>query len=314
LLHFRKQILNNLNNPFLVSPLWVEAACIKREIFNSKLYPPTYKTIPEPKSSIDHYLTRHSSNDGTTTTTTNTIRATSLFRGSVFVLVRVTPPEWSVDYDSNVLEQSIRANGGQMMSIKLLDAIKSDHERNKNQRDPGHSKVESTDKRSCYVIVWGENDPSHINLNPLVASIKRHQLCHVDEVTPIWLQTCITEQKVLSSAGFPKVFKPQGPLHYLPKQKQLQQENKHNNQTIRISITGFSGSKRTAIIHLIHAIGATYDDSMKMSTTHLICREHSGAKYEKAIECKTIHITRLEWLYHIALHGYHGIDSKNSTE
>jgi hypothetical protein len=88
---------------------------------------------------------------------------------------------------------------------------------------------------------------------------------------------------------------PDKPLWRLPK-------------SVRISITGFVGSKRTALIQLIQAI-ATYDDAMRTSTTHLICKEASGNKYDKALEWK-LHIVSQEWLYHVMEYGYSGAEKQ----
>ena len=53
-------------------------------------------------------------------------------------------------------------------------------------------------------------------------------------------------------------------------------------------------------------MGADYDDSLRQSsTTHLICRDASGSKYEKATEWK-IQTISIDWLYHVAAFGYYG--------
>jgi NAD-dependent DNA ligase len=78
-----------------------------------------------------------------------------------------------------------------------------------------------------------------------------------------------------------------------------------SRRAVRISVTGFSGSIRTALMHAIKAIGATYDDSMPSTTTQLICREATGAKYEKAVEWK-LFVVSLEWLFHVMQYGFEG--------
>jgi len=59
-------------------------------------------------------------------------------------------------------------------------------------------------------------------------------------------------------------------------------------------------------------MGATYDDSMRKSTTHLIVhvdddmdarQPASGPKYEKALQWK-LHCVTLDWLFHVAEYGW----------
>lgn len=252
------------------------------------------------------------------TTTTGT--TPSIFRGSVFVLLRgVVPPEFAVDFDGTALEAAVVQHSGQMLSLPLLDALKSDLAAAANT---------TTTKRTCYVICWG-GGVQH-ELHPLLAQVKRFQLCDVVPVTPIWLQTCVTEQKCVHPSRMPELFQPSNrPIYAFSDNKrnsnkqQQQKEGKKlvdnnaalsSSTTIRISVTGFSGSQRTAMIHLIRAMGGTYDDSMlRTATTHLICAKEVAAagagvgqqhtKYAKAVEWKSLHIVTIEWLYHVARHG-----------
>jgi hypothetical protein len=48
---------------------------------------------------------------------------------------------------------------------------------------------------------------------------------------------------------------------------------------------------------------------MRVSTTHLIFRESSGQKYEKALEWK-LHVVTIDWLYPCAEYGYDGKSGK----
>jgi hypothetical protein len=280
---------------------------------NSSQFPPKFKAPTKKK--------HHSGHGGTTARVERAnARTTSLFRECVFVLVRVAPPDWAVDFNSNEIEKSIRANGGQILSLKLLEAIKVDQAAKAKQQCTSTSKdydqLQLIEKRKCYVICWGEYSSSHITMNPLLSQVKRLKLCDLEEVTPIWLKTCIAEQKSLSSSRLMEIFKPHGhPIHFLPKQKQVDVEENSSiaggkSSSVRISVTGFTGTRRAAVVHLVQAMDGIYDDSMKTSTTHLICREAVGPKYEKAIEWN-IHVVSIEWLYHISQYGYCGIENNN---
>jgi len=229
-----------------------------------------------------------------TTEEQESVKSSSLFRGSIFSLLRIAPPPEAVDFDSEELEKLIKAHGGQIICSKLLEAIKVDRAKADDE------------KRTCYVIWWGGYTSSHLSMHPLLAEVQRHDLCDMVHTTPIWLQTCISEQKCATISRYPVLFAPSSwPIQALNHSSAEPVKKK----PIRISITGFSGSKRTAIVHLIQAMGAVYDDSMRTSTTHLICREASGQKYEKAIEWK-LHVVSVDWLYHVARFGCYGENGK----
>jgi NAD-dependent DNA ligase len=248
-------------------------------------------------------------------------KAALLFRGSVFVLLRVAPPSGAVDFDSQQVEQSIRSHSGQILSLKLLEAIKVD------RRAAAKEKNSNGNKRKCYVVCWGHtgHTASQLTIHPLLSQVRRHDLCDLVQVTPVWLQTCCSEEKVVGVDRCPILLGPQKwPIQSLvvhngnnneggfPKEKKGTKGIGSSNTTgskLRISVTGFSGSRRSAMIHLIRAMGATYDDSMRTSTSHLICRESSGQKYEKALEWK-LHVVTIDWLYHIAEYSYNGKSGK----
>lgn len=216
------------------------------------------------------------------------VKATTLFKGSIFCLLRVSPPSWAVDFDSPHLERAIRAHGGQLLSPKMVEALKID------------AAGGAAPKRRCYVIGWGGYTPSHMEIHPLLSQVKRHGLCHMEQVTPIWLHTCLTEERVVTPSRVPEIFCPDSrPIHKLVDKKL------DDTPTVRVSVTGLSGSQRTAVMHLVEAMGARYDDALKSSTTHLICRAPEGAKYWKAVEWNLHRIT-IEWLYHVAAYGLAG--------
>jgi hypothetical protein len=147
-------------------------------------------------------------------------------------------------------------------------------------------------RRKCHVVCWGGRP--HLELNPILSQLQRHDLCDLIMVTPMWLQTCVTVQKRVRPEQFPLAFAPQHwPLRKL-------------ESSLSISLTGFQGTEKAALVHLIESIGGTFHDGMKSSNTHLICKEKaSGLKLEKAIQWG-LHIVSIDWFHHIVEHGYGG--------
>jgi topoisomerase (DNA) II binding protein 1 len=221
-------------------------------------------------------------------------RATStstIFRGHLFALVRIAPPSWAADFDSKQQETLIKSHGGQMVSLKLLDAMRMDAVKSD---DTGGG------KRKCFVVCWGGFSQTHMELNPILSQLKRYNLCDMELVNPIWLQTCISVQKRVHSHRIKCAFEPQT----WPFRRLELPDNKM--KPIRISLTGYQGTEKAAIIHLTKAFGATFLDSMSnAATTHLICKRSGGAKYEMAIKWG-IHAVSVDWLYHVLRYGYGG--------
>lgn len=291
--------LQHPNCPVSVSPRWIVACWKDDKLQSPGNFAPQYQAAP--KKDISKKLKK--SNEEKIGP-----KAASLFRGSVFVLLRVAPPDGTVDFDSQQLEQSIRTHAGQMLSMKLLEALKVDRR--------AAAKDKNSIKRKCYVVCWGGgHTASHLTIHPLLSQVRRHDLCDLVEVTPVWLQTCCSEEKVVVVDRCPIALSPQKwPIQSLVDENDgVSKENKGTkggvSSMLRISVTGFSGSRRSAMIHLIQAMGATYDDAMRTTTTHLICRESSGQKYEKALQWK-LHVVKIDWLYYIAEHGYSGQTGK----
>jgi twin BRCT domain len=279
------------SGPAFLSPWWVVHSCR-----DGKLLPCSNNYIPECRCAIA--IKKQKLVATTERTTGHRPVVAPIFRGSVFVLLRVVPPAWAVDFDSIELETVIAQHGGQMLSHALLDALKADQ--------AAAAATTTTQQRTCYVVCWG--GPSTHDLHPLLSQVKRYQLCDVQPVTPIWLQTCATEQKCIHPSRLPELFQPNNrPIHSFSKHQYGKGEKQVDaGSSIRISLTGFSGSQRTAMIRLIAAMRGIYDDSMRTATTHLICREAGvGQKYEKAVEWK-LHIVTCAWLYHVARYGFDG--------
>jgi hypothetical protein len=281
----------NRGSPVFVSPWWILASWRNgSQLAKPSEFEPRYESKQKSSTPVTSKEALSERIDRKTA---------SIFRGCAFALLRVSPPPWAVDFDSDKLELSIQQHGGQMLSLKLVEAIKTD-------------RAKGSQQRRCYVICWGGFDETHLSIHPLLAQVKRNDLCELVLASPIWFLTSIAEQKIVRVQRDTILFAPQfWPMCRLMKAPAKTIEH---DQVLRISVTGFSGSQRTGLIQLINLSGATYDDSMRTHTTHLICREPSGPKYGKAIEWK-IHVVTVEWLYHVMQYGYNGASkSANGCE
>lgn len=248
-----------------VSPVWIIDSWAADELLDEVDYPPLYQSA-EPNLNNDHPVC-------TSETLGPNVTTTGFLKGLVFCFVPAAVPDFAVDFDVTPLERSIRGYGGRILSTKLLEALKSD------ARDC-HQPI----KRKLYVVCWGAYHPSHLEMHPLIGHITKQDLCQLVPVTPVWVQTCLSEGKVVSPRHFSSILCPsEWPWRSLT--------------ATHISVSGFSGSKRTALIHFIRAVAA-YDDTMvRGQTTHLIVIHPKGEKYKKAKEWG-IQIVSLEWLLH----------------
>ena len=275
----------------------------------------------------------------------NTDKSSNLLRGYLFVLLRITnPPAWMVDYETKDLERLIRVNGGQILSLRLVEALKSDVLRQQQEQQQFAKRAMKGDdkdilKRKCHVVCWGGNGTNtklqqqQFALHPLLSQIQRKAICDVVTVTPNWLQTSVEEQSIADRTSLPLLFQPQawpwrrltmasntkdGDGSDLTKSKQQTitkaNTNKADSATaattnVRISVTGFVGYQRQAMVKAIEATGAIFDNSMhQQNTTHLICADESislqqhNQKVQKAREWK-IHVVTTDWFYHVLQHG-----------
>jgi NAD-dependent DNA ligase len=284
--------------------MWVLDSYRQGKLVEASRYPPKLRTAL-------HKVTKNVSEQTQQEPIATTAAKSSLFlQGTVFVLCRISPPHYAVDFESNQLEALIRRHGGSLLSSKVVQILQND--KAKNTITNSNNKT----RRSCYVICWGGATLSNAQFQTHFAQVQKQDLCDIFAATPIWLQTCVSEQRLIPLHRHPELFLPYDdnkPMHRFPSRKRKKNfDNEEQDTTadcssvsIRISVTGWSGTKRTAIIHLIEAMGpGAYDDAMRTNTTHLICKEPpSGAKYEKAMEWN-IPVVSVEWLYHVAKHGY----------
>lgn len=270
--------LHHPNGPASVSSWWVLESWKDKSLQSPSDY------IPQKQVSVEKPLQKERKKNPSKPTH-------SLFRGALFCFMRLTPPEGTVDFDSKDMEKLITLHGGQMLSTKWLDALKAD------------SQLDDCQRRKCYIVTWGGYAPSHITIHPLLAQAKSQNLCALIPVSPIWIQTCVLDEKVPSPEKHPLLFQPQSwAMRRLDSDVST---SKKVGLRIKVSVTGFVGHERTGIIHLLRAIGAEYTESMRNSNTHLICKENKGPKYQKALEWG-LHVVSVDWLHHIVQHGYGG--------
>ena len=214
----------------------------------------------------------------------------NLFQGCVFAFIRLAPPSNGVDYDTKELESCVSAHGGKKLSSALVDALRVD-------KASGDHEL-----RNCYVVCWGGYTPVHTTVHPLLSRVEKEKLCNVIPVSPVWLLTCSTDRKLVAPERRPVLFQPQAwPTRRLP--ESLRTPSKTGG--IRASVTGFVGTERTGIVHVLQSLGADYTESMRSSNTHLICKECKGPKYDKAVEWGLL-VVSIDWLYHIMEFGYRG--------
>lgn len=255
--------------PPAVSPAWVVKSVKKNSLALPSQFPPV-KNAPSaekaPSAQSKHVLSRTKS-------------ASAVFRGCLFSLARIAPPDWAVDFDSKKQEALIKSHGGQMLSFRLIDAMRVDAS-NGGQR------------RKCYVVCWGGRP--QLQLNPFLSQLQRHDLCDIVQVTPIWLEACIWKQKRIRTEALPLALFPQPwPLWKLESE-------------VSVALSGFSGTQKRAIAELIKYIGGACTDNMTNSNTHLICQEKaSSLKVEKASQW-SLHVVSIDWLQHIIEYGFCG--------
>lgn len=267
--------------------MWIIASWEKNALGDVEQYPPVY--VPRSSKVVE---TVKPSNEAKN-------KSSTLFRGSLFAFVRVSPPDNVVDFNRDELEQLATANGGQTLSREILDALRMD-------------KARGVAPRQCYVVCWGSYRETSLTLNSLLAQMVKDDIGEVIPVTPVWMQTCADEQKLITPSRYNEIFTPSSnPLRKL--QVPIAKKLKGDVMQVRVCATGYSGYRRKAIQFLLESMGAHYDDSLRPCTTHLICHDASGSKYEKATEWN-IHTVSIDWLYHVARFGYRGATGNQCCE
>jgi hypothetical protein len=295
---------HHANLPPIVSPLWVLESYRNNRLQSASKFPPIRS--PHIQGKNQHRKGRLSISSASS--------KFSVFRDCLFSLVRTTPCDEDgvvMDFDPKEQEAFIIAHGGKILSSNLLDALRADAKVTSslgdNDKDDGIAKrFVSSRRRDCYVVCWG--GPPRLETNSIVSQLKRNNLCDVIPVSPIWIQTCISMKKLIRPERVPGAFVPpiwpMRTIHYKGSNGKGQSSP---TPPLHISLTGFQGTEKMALIHLIGAIGGLYHDHMSNNNTHLICKEKAtGLKLEKSIQWG-LHVVSIDWLYHILQYGYGGI-------
>ncbi|KAL3764521.1 hypothetical protein ACHAWO_007038 [Cyclotella atomus] len=270
--------------PMAVTPEWIL----------STLHSQTIKTPPFPPvpiQAIQQPAEVKPSNTVAEVTTKKALLNSNVFTGDIFDIVRSKPHDGTVSFETTEMEALIKSNGGLLLSKQLFEAIKIDIQ--------SALKNNSTISRDFYVLSSaGYGDYS--KLNPLLAELSK-QSVKIVSVTPIWVKACIGDEVKYNAEEYPLLFQPQPwPIRLMPPNNFL------------ISLTGFVDASRYGIIWMLKEIGAEYTDNLKSKNTHLICKESSGKKYEKACEWG-LHVVSVDWLYHVVRYGYReGCETKFS--
>jgi hypothetical protein len=292
---------HHANLPQVVSPLWVIKSYESNRLQPAGLYPPIRSPLFQGES-----RKRKATPSGSSATSTF-----SVFRGCLFSLVRTTPcdgDDSTMDFDPKEQEAFIRAHGGQILSSNLLQALRADAQSTSlaGDDDGGAMRQVSARRRACHVVCWG--GPPRLETNSLVAQLKQNNLCEVIPVSPIWIQTCVSMKKFVRPERVPSVFvPPTWPMRSINHKRCIGKGHEPPTIPLHVSLTGFQGAEKMALIHLIGAMGGLYHDNMSNNNTHLICKEKAtGLKLEKAIQWG-LHVVSIEWLYHVLRHGYGGI-------
>lgn len=297
------------NVPVPVSPHWIIASIYHRGLVLAKLYPPTAVRCIKPKSQTKQTSTRNKHVPKQNSyLEVQTSKKSLLFRGSIFHLLSLTQSSINktVKFNATEIEKTITTHSGVLLSQSVIDILQKDTKRGLKS---GIQLSDNPDtNRVCYIVVLtgGFVQSRIMNYHPLIAQVSMMKgLCQIVTVTPIWIQTCVSDKIDTKPDKYPLLFQPQSWfMRKLP-------NSLNKGKGIKVSITGFIGSERTGMQHMLKIIGADYTDNLRVSNTHLICKETMGAKFKKAIEWG-IHVISDDWLYHIAQYGYGGREESST--
>ncbi|CAF0728935.1 unnamed protein product, partial [Didymodactylos carnosus] len=136
----------------------------------------------------------------------------------------------------------------------------------------------------------------------------------IEFVTFYWLQDCDKCQTIidLNSCPFYKPF-------------MLSSDDDDDNRTMLndccITISGYLGSHRQAIVNLCKYFGGDYSETLnryntpdgKVATTHLITKTADGKKYQHALKWKTVKIISINWLLESILYRKRSSENDHSN-
>jgi DNA replication regulator DPB11 len=109
-------------------------------------------------------------------------------------------------------------------------------------------------------------------------------------VTDCWVEACCYHQRILSPDD-KLVFRP------LSIEAPLQ-----GADALNVHISGFSAEIRSFLRRIIRTVGGTISDKFSRHTTHLVCAESGGLKFERARMWK-IPAVRESWIWGMAESG-----------
>lgn len=262
------------NSPVAVSPQWIISCIQTRNLVDSSAHKPR-KTIPMTKMMTK----KHAS----TPKTTN--KRKQIFKGCFFSIQSSHPRLWmptvNVVNDEKDVEVRMIALGAELIKDEISQL------QNKG--------IQQSTPIKCYIIhLNGPFDSTnYLDTNPFLKDMVNKKMCTAITVNEIWLKTCESCNSVVDPNICRSIFTPQ-PLSI----RKLQNDN-----NLKVAVTGFTGAMRDGIRQCLITIGAVYTDSMSMENTHLICKEATGLKYNKAVEW-SLHVVKKEWLFHIMKYGY----------
>eukprot|EP00898_Chlorokybus_atmophyticus_P002412 jgi/Chlat1/3171/Chrsp22S03403 len=116
----------------------------------------------------------------------------------------------------------------------------------------------------------------------------RCSLCPI--VTLAWLEACCRRNELLD---------PYGSITYQPLPVALPLSNMAN---IKVSVSGFADSERSALLQLAKVLGGKSYETLSRKTTHLIAEKQGTEKCQKAAEWGTV-VVSSAWLYSCAKQG-----------
>lgn len=288
------------NIPVPVSPHWIIASIYHRSLLHPKLYPPT--GIQVIKSSTNIHKRRYT--HGHTQRNQN-VQRSLLFEGSIFLITLLSSPIGTVQFNTTEIEKIVTANGGIFLSQSVIDFLRKCIN-NKETRLNTDMESQET-KRICYVVASqaGSIQNDIASYNDLLTQVSKIPYFQIIPVTPVWIYTCVSNNVNMMPDIYPLLFQPQSWF------MQLLSKSLNNGKGIIVSVSGFIGSERTGIKHMLRIIGAEYTENLRISNSHLICKDTKGEKFKKAVEWG-LYVISKEWLYHISQYGYGGKDNSST--
>jgi len=285
-------------SPTLIAPEWIISCLQQKHLVNTNDFPPRRRvTTLKMKKKVSQTPIRKNTKH-------------QIFNGLFFHILHPQENHVSsanVIFNADKIEKVIASHGGQILSKEGIHVLQKNSSnmhtnRNTNRNTSTNTVKVKNQKRKCFLVnLSGPFDlEKTIEKDALLRHISQHNLCLLIPVNAIWLQACEASKTAIDPFEHEELFVPQSlPFRKLKKGIKL-----------KVAVTGFMGSQRTAIRFTLVAIGAEYTENMSKDNTHLICNEATGPKYLKAVEWG-LHVVTEDWLFHIVQFG-HEIECERS--